>query len=134
MTNIEQFNWLARNVSEWPVNTSYCGVSGGVLKICSIGDKLKKREGYAWFNQADVEKRRKELINKPSWRDAPEWAMWLCQNDYGAWFWCESEQERCEEGWKCVNSLLRVNGSIIGDPLDWTNSLEKRPQSEAKVF
>ena len=37
--------------------------------------------------------RRAELINRPSWDDAPEWAEWLAQDESGEWFWFEAPVE-----------------------------------------
>lgn len=33
---------------------------------------------------------------KPDWKDAPEWANWLGQDVFGAWYWLEDVQPEVE--------------------------------------
>lgn len=33
-------------------------------------------------------------MNKPDWKDAPEWAEWLAQDADGAWWWFQNEPEQ----------------------------------------
>lgn len=30
-------------------------------------------------------------MNKPDWKDAPEWANWLAMDSDGIWWWYENE-------------------------------------------
>lgn len=30
-------------------------------------------------------------MNKPDWKDAPEWASWLAMETSGGWFWVQSK-------------------------------------------
>lgn len=33
---------------------------------------------------------------KPDWKDAPVWALWLAQDEYGAWGWYERKPSACK--------------------------------------
>lgn len=35
---------------------------------------------------------------KPDWKDAPEWARWVSQDDDGQWHWWENEPKFSEKG------------------------------------
>lgn len=138
MNKQEQLDWLARNVSEWehwgdgsPKYVSI-GCHGGGFTFADIvlGDY------YCRFTMDEWKKRRSELINKPSWNDAPDWANYICQNDIGCWYWCKHAQviNSCN-GWAAADPSVddECLCSSTGEPLDWKNSIEKRPQKEAKM-
>lgn len=37
-------------------------------------------------------------MNKPDWKDAPEWAQWLARDADGEWYWYE-KQPILVSGW-----------------------------------
>lgn len=66
--------------------------------------------------------------NKPSWKGAPEWAMWLGQCQSGEWEWYENEP-RIREGRTYWDHDGRGICSLQKGPYnpDWRNTLEARP-------
>lgn len=100
MNRDNMLNHLAHTLPHWP--TEYT-------------DMTEPGHGWAWYDEgpdctlvlrkdeeeireADYLQRRTELINRPSWEDAPEWAQWLAQDESGEWFWFEAPVEMEEEG------------------------------------
>ncbi len=52
---------------------------------------------------------------KPDWKDAPEWARWLCCGKSGVWWWYEREP-------------IQVGGTwfvMVWDPKDSEGRIEK---------
>jgi hypothetical protein len=68
--------------------------------------------------------------NKPDWKDAPEWAQWLAQNNVGVWWWYPSGDVPMIYGGCFANNSMKdravmaTQGKVIGD---WRNTLEQRP-------
>lgn len=139
MSKETDLDWLARNVHVWREGANYVCVNhtdGGYVfhehnRNCAI-----------WFTKAKWLARRAELQNKPSWKDAPEWAEWLAQDDDGEWKWLGSNPSKYIDGWtanklsccKKVGAYGAVieKGTILGD---WRDTLEKRPeQAEFEPF
>ena len=65
---------------------------------------------------------------KPSWDDAPAWAMWLAMDECGRWSWFETPPKAIELG------IRGIWGDVRGRVLDcsfsnWLRTLEKRPNS-----
>jgi hypothetical protein len=60
---------------------------------------------------------------KPDWKDSPEWANWLAQDDDGSWFWFEAEPIVDDGSW--VNFKQRY--CAAGNGVGWRDSLERRP-------
>lgn len=84
-----------------------------------------------WFTLDQWLARRAELQNKPSWKDAPEWACYLGQSDEGAWHWFDGEPEINEvhdsgEFWNApgYTAITDQRGEVLGD---WRDTLERRP-------
>lgn len=64
------------------------------------------------------------MIDKPDWKDAPEWARYLAQDKDGEWIWFEYEPIKEVEGW----GLSRFVGkSESAHKEAWTLTLEERP-------
>jgi len=63
-------------------------------------------------------------MSKPSWNDAPEWAMYLAKDENGVWTWFEHEPRQSDGGW-WYSFLGRMEE--VCDEGDWKASLEKRP-------
>ena len=68
--------------------------------------------------------RRAELQNKPSWKDAPEWAEWLAQDEDGEWKWLAGLPGKYVDCWTAVKIKGCCKGIALGD---WRDTLEKRP-------
>ena len=70
---------------------------------------------------------------RPSWDDAPEWAMWLAQQEHGAWEFYE-DKPTCERGtyWRHELNGVRVSADdkTRANP-NWRNTLQARPQKDA---
>lgn len=69
----------------------------------------------------------------PSWDDAPEWAMWLAQQEHGAWEFYE-DKPTCERGtyWRHKLRGVRVRADVgTRDNPDWRNTLQARPNKDA---
>lgn len=74
------------------------------------------------------------MRGKPDWKDAPEWAQWLAQNNAGDWWWYPAGESPELIGSCFANNsdeacaIRAIEGVVLGD---WRNTLEKR--SEQKV-
>lgn len=131
---MNDLEWLARNVHEWPT------LDNGVeCEMIYRHDAISTGWGRQWptdpLDGSEVTRdqwlaERARLQNKPSWEDAPEWAMWLCQTSKGDWFFCESKQKPyADKGWDDVddNDAMQCmdRGEVLGD---WRDTLERRPE------
>lgn len=130
MGNETDLDWLARNVHVWP-NQGFA---------FQIGHEHFKQEGLFFrdcftfdigFVQYLIARdqwlvRRAELQNKPSWKDAPEWATHLVQITTGSWIWIDDG--RLEIKLESVDKLEYSGsyGMVLGD---WRDTLERRPES-----
>lgn len=80
--------------------------------------------------RAEFEARKAERQNKPDWKDAPDWAQYLAQNNIGAWWWYPQHQNRPKEGVGCFQNKAKDccekagNGEVVGC---WQDTLEQRP-------
>lgn len=125
---ISDLDWLARNVHVW--------------KGCDWSVLTRNHDYWLWLTKESCKDafltkdqwlaRRAELQNKPSWNDAPEWAVALAQDSaledgLGAWWWYEIEPTTCNRTWNnqghAYPSILR--GEVLGE---WRDTLEKRPE------
>lgn len=62
---------------------------------------------------------------KPSWSEAPKWAMWLAQNDDGQWWWYQNKPIFAPEmGYFCPDGGLSAEATYANG---WEDTLEKRP-------
>lgn len=79
-------------------------------------------------------------MSKPDWKDAPEWAMWLAQDEDGKWDFYSEKPFVCSsanrpEPYEWVPSVTDrwwsfdyEYGKYQGDKNpDWLNTLEPRP-------
>ena len=127
---MSDLDWLARNVHEWKSGYDLAVVQrgGGEIyvtwpSVCSSG--ITKKQWLA---------RRAELQNKPSWKNAPEWAKWLAQDEDGELFWYENEPKLSECLFSYAGGKVKYISTekILGD---WRDTLEKRPeQAEFEPF
>lgn len=62
-------------------------------------------------------------MNKPDWKDAPEWANYLAQDENGGWYWFENEPSFGPAGsWNCRHGDCEDAKSSN----DWQSTLEQR--------
>ncbi|TNH75411.1 hypothetical protein CF142_06370 [Aeromonas caviae] len=127
----DDLTWLALNVHEWPAGDTFIGriLKDGEFAVASVAGI--PTSFVNWFTIDQWIDRRSKMQNKPSWKDAPEWANWLCQRDDGMWFWCVEEPRSSEDGWETKHEARAAYPS--GDQIpeyvlgDWRDTLERRP-------
>lgn len=77
-------------------------------------------------------------MNKPLWKDAPAWAMWLAQDKDGEWCWWNMRPDRTKSLWTQAQpnedlfdylsaGYLDRDGNEFPAAEDWTKTLEARP-------
>lgn len=68
-------------------------------------------------------------MNKPDWKDAPEWAQWLACDHNGCWWWWEYEPEI--EGLEWISEMpgegMEYAGKYFESNISWLATLERRP-------
>lgn len=120
MSNETDLDWLARNVHKWP-----CGKHQQWCYVHTVrGVRWASGSGigngtYVRIEQEQWLARRAELQNKPSWADAPEWALSVTQRINGEWFWLGSTDQ-----FMGPSSSSGCCGEVLGD---WRDTLELRP-------
>lgn len=133
MTRQEQLDAVARNYGEWEGNAAnaYLDIHGKVV----FTDGIVKSPQIATFTRAEVEQRKAELQNKPSWDDAHDGANILvfCP-DNGGWIFgshCNASPDEDMNGWQGAgrgcwffDDVFFTDEELIGD---WRDTLEKRP-------
>ena len=120
---LSNLDWLARNVHKWVPNELLR------MKPCDNGNGTF-RASWCYSDEGGFTKdqwlaRRAELQNKPSWKDAPEWAEWLAQDEDGEWKWLAGLPGKYVDGWTAVKIKGHCKGIALGD---WRDTLEKRPE------
>lgn len=144
MNRDELLTKLAMELEEWPSAGKADWITPddgsqwygkGMLRF--VGEKLIAGDLDAGATEVVADRkgwlqRRTELINRPSWNDAPQWAQWLAQDEDGEWWWHQEEPELShEEG--CFDSGGRLESICAGiDDIaghDWRDTLEPRPQA-----
>lgn len=84
-------------------------------------------QGELFTQECWLDKRRR-LINKPSWDDAPEGAQWLAQDSNGDWYWYKTKPARILGVW--AGRVVKLRPTAVGAiPAghDWRATLEQRP-------
>ena len=69
-------------------------------------------------------------MNKPEWKDAPDWAQWLAMDANGDWYWYELEPDYNGEEWEHIG-VIRAS-AILEDFVTDGTPLYAAPVSEAK--
>lgn len=144
MTRQEQLDAVVRSCCKWPASKGLDRAYWAELRKYSVGVGFANSnyyphgmcEGCYTFTRDEVEARKAELQNKPSWSKAPEGANilvycpegknWIFgsykdahpSDDIGVWSGLGSGQ------WFVVG---RQEGEVIGD---WKETLEKRPAAD----
>lgn len=125
MSNETDLDWLARNVHVWAEDWTHvrkCPVHHEAKWMASLSPNAEYKD---WRTKQQWLARRAELQNKPSWEDAPEWALSVTQRGNGEWFWLGSTDQ-----FMGPSSSSGCVGEVLGD---WRDTLEKRPE-EFKQF
>ena len=61
-------------------------------------------------------------MNKPQWKDAPEWAEWLAMDRNGSWYWYEFEPtDECDD-WSYTGKV-----EVAYELPNHYDTLEQRP-------
>ncbi len=70
-----------------------------------------------------------ELINKPAWSEAPEWAEWQAQDEDGHWHWYDAKPDAFDRQWDSNHGdrVSRAGPGTIPAGHDWRQTLERRP-------
>ena len=63
-------------------------------------------------------------MNRPDWKDAPEWAQWVAQDDDGSWVWYAEEPECYYGVWDTDGQFEEATPAMVHDTI-----LESRPTS-----
>ena len=135
MSNETDLDWLARNVHVWPAgdHQPWCYVyivAGGAIK--ASGNFLDAVACPTMVTKDQWLARRAELQNKPSWDDAPEWAVYMAQSPNGHWEFF-AVKPRAEGWWRhqigerSSANNASIRGAILGD---WRDTLEKRQEQD----
>lgn len=64
---------------------------------------------------------------KPDWKDAPQWANWLAQDNDGVWNWFQNKPKKDGLIWSpslgdYMEAQVRQNA--------WEKTIERRPEPE----
>ncbi len=63
-----------------------------------------------------------------SFKDMPDWARWIAQDEDGAWWAYEAEPNQQHNGWY-ENEVGRIQRLRQGEPNpDWRNALRRVPR------
>lgn len=67
-------------------------------------------------------------MNKPDWKDAPEWANWLAMDENGSWWWFEQDPEpENHMGLSGIWATYWGRALQVSKFPNWKKSLEKKP-------
>ena len=126
MSDETNLDWLARNVHVW--REGKCEVLAPRPRNVDTLIWSSVLSDTGWITKEQWLARRAELQNKPSWKDAPEWAEWLAQDQGGEWKWLAGLPGKYVDGWTAVKIKGCCKGLALGD---WGDTLEKRPEKKA---
>lgn len=125
---MSSLDWLARNVHMWREGKLEVLVRWPRNVDTIIWSSVLSDAG--WITKEQWLTRRAELQNKPSWKDAPEWAMYMAQSPNGHWEFF-AVKPRAEGWWRhpigerSSANNASIRGAILGD---WRDTLEMRPE------
>ena len=63
-------------------------------------------------------------MNKPDWKDAPDWARYMAQDKDDEWYWFEYEPKKAQGYWE-LDRCVGQSEKAYKEP--WTLTLESRP-------
>ena len=131
---MSDLDWLARNVHKWPAggHQPWCYVYWKCGQRAVSGNCITVIQPCVRVEMSDWLARRAELQNKPSWKNAPEWATHLAQASVGNWFFFSGEPYPRKTAWHILESMQAISLNWKGEVLgDWRDTLEKRPEQKA---
>lgn len=133
MTRQEQLDAVVRNYGVWQGELNelaFCSGDTVVYMIGYVKIPVSRDGGFYGFTRSEVETRKAELQNKPSWDDAPERANYRAQDADGRWCWYNLEPHPVNDfrEFRSADAVCvpATTGELIGD---WRDTLEKRPES-----
>jgi len=101
------------------------GIRNGSINVTAYGPATDKQGIDSLSIYYEVAKK----PDKPSWNDAPEWAMWLAQDDTGEWYWYSYPPEYDEGIWIDASEDGINNFAMEGpEPENPRNTIEYRPE------
>lgn len=134
MTRQEQLDAVVRNYGEWKqseelTRAAWHHDSEKVYFFSYRDFKGDKVEDSYLFTLLEVEQRKAELQNKPSWDDAPRYVEWYAQDSNGEWMFYDKKPEHNDKHFISEGLIVRSGkkGEVVGD---WRKTLEKWSQSE----
>ncbi|HUT62985.1 MAG TPA: hypothetical protein VMZ04_03410 [Anaerolineae bacterium] len=66
---------------------------------------------------------------RPNWKDAPEWAQWLAQDEDGCWYWYQKKPKAFGEGcWERLTIEHFIDIASYPTFPNWQDTLEQRPE------
>ncbi|MNC50371.1 hypothetical protein D3C75_996080 [compost metagenome] len=74
------------------------------------------------------------MNEKPEWKDAPEWAQWMAQDEPGDhrdhyWVWFERKPSKMSNGWIDRTPDGRwLQTDVVAKQEQWKQTLEERPK------
>lgn len=127
MNRDELLTKLAMELEEWPCKEGLIQVIGdGFFPTAINGDSSFSKDKYL--------QRRTELINRPSWNDAPEWAKWLAQDSSGEFCWHQNKPWTLHgKQWDNSGKVKHANYGWIPAGHNWRDTLEPRPQAQSDI-
>lgn len=124
MSKETDLDWLARNVHKWHEQANM--IIGMIGSNHYFWSQTHSKFPNTTFTKSQWLSRRAELQNKPSWKDAPEWATHLSQGESGVWRFMTEPHKTWLTG---CTWHEKMEASTIGLVLgDWRDTLEKRPE------
>ena len=72
-------------------------------------------------------------MNKPDWKDCPEWVMWMAQDENGVWFGYDSKPDQLKNEWGRMGAGVFDNRGLCillergVESQKWNETLEARP-------
>lgn len=139
MNRDELLTKLAMELEEWPVTVEMASEADAIMPDEYWMIRNAARRQYVaskggipgiFVTRDEWLQRRAELINKPSWNEAPKWAEYLAQDKDGEWFWFEGCPEQDVAQWAQASATSRymyLGRGKVPAAHDWRQTLERRP-------
>lgn len=137
MTRQEQLDAMVRNYGEWEGDEPFPFVvfEGDDCHYVTTAGPFSINDGGTMhgFTLSEVEARKAELQNKPSWKDAPINAESLIQSEGGDWEWMVRIENLAAAlpRYELEPQYSGYSGEVIGD---WRDTLEKRPATRCELI
>ncbi len=130
---MNDLEWLARNEHKWVLEDDRLICKGTNWKhhpkAAFVGPEAGCYTGVFFSKQQWLDERAR-IQNKPSWDDAPDWAMWLLQLETGRWhYWLNDPNGSESIIRKLADYMISKQGEVLGN---WQDTLEKRPYTDIK--